>query len=367
MKHDSACRRRTRQRACRLRRTLICALLFAGITVFLVASPAGATREHNPAIAAMLVEVNESDLHETTYGLQNFSTRAFGSDGNREAGDYLAARLEGIPGLEVEFQGGDLRNVIATLPGKNNTSGEVVVVGAHYDSTSSDPTRAPGATDNGCGVAIVLELAEVMSRHSFDRTVRFAFWNAEEEGQYGSADYAGNVTDASVPVVLYLNYDSACYDPLNRSVLDIISDENSSDIAALMVDHNVLYATNFTLTANNHTCASDHVPFRDRGYPTVMTHCEEHGPAHTPGDTVDQVSFQYAARNARLGLSVLAEVAGLRDDAAGPTIPKAPVADDPLLPIYWNSSGILSVLADDPAAPVESPNGVVIYRAGEDG
>ena len=342
MKRDSACRRQTRQHAYRLRRTLFCALLLAGITTLLVAAPAGATGERDPAIAALLAEVNESDLRVTTYDLQNFSTRVFASDGNREAGDYLAARLEEIPDLEVEFQGGDLRNVIATLPGKNSTSSEVVMVGAHYDSRSSDPARAPGATDNGCGVAIVLELADVMSRHSFDRTVRFAFWNAEEDGRYGSADYAKNMTDASVPIVLYLNYDSACYDPQNRSVLDIISDENSSDIAALMMDHNVLYATNFTLTMNNHTCASDHMPFRYRGYPAVMTHCEEHGPAHTPDDTVDQVSFGYAVRNARLGLSVLAEVAGLRDDAEGPTIPKAPAADDPLVPIYWNLSGVQS-------------------------
>lgn len=366
MKRDSACRRHTRQHALRLRKTFLCVLLLAGTAVLLVAAPAGATGEYNPAIAAMLPEVNESGLRDTTYDLQNFSTRVFGTDGNREAGEYLAARLDGIPGLEVEFQGGDLRNVIATLPGNNTASGEVVVVGAHYDSRSSDLARAPGATDNGCGVAIVLELAEVMSRYSFDRTVRFAFWNAEEDGRYGSADYAGNVTNASVPVVLYLNYDSACYDPLNRSVLDIIYDENSSDIAALMADHNTLYATNFTLTVNNNTCASDHVPFRDRGYPAVMTHCEGHGPAHTPDDTVDHVSFGYAVRNARLGLSVLAEVAGLRDDAEGPTIPKAPITDDPL-PISWNSSGGLAGRVDDPGIPVGSPNGFVTRHAGGDG
>ncbi|HOI58205.1 MULTISPECIES: M28 family metallopeptidase [unclassified Methanoculleus] len=337
MKHDSACRRDTQQHTRRPRKTLISVLLLVG-TALLVAAAAGATGEQNPAIAAMLTEVNESDLQETTYDLQEISTRVFGTPGNREAGEYLAARLDGIPGIEVEFQGGDLRNVIATLPGKNTTSDEVVVVGAHYDSRSSDPARAPGATDNGCGVAIVLELAEVMSRHSFDRTVQFAFWNAEENGRYGSTDYAGNTADASVPVVLYLNYDSACYDPLNRSVLDIMCDENSSDIAALMTDYNTLYATNFTLTVNNNTCASDHLPFQDRGYPAVMTHCEGHGSAHTPDDTVDHVSFQYAVRNARLGLSVLAEMAGIGDDAESPTLPRTPVADDPP-PISWNRSG----------------------------
>ncbi|WP_292490498.1 M28 family metallopeptidase [Methanoculleus sp. 10] len=311
---------------------LPCALLLACLALFLTAVPVGLTGaplgrgQPDPAIAEIIGEVNESELQNTTYDLQAIPTREFGSEGNREAGEYLYARLAGIPGLEVESQGGELNNVIATLPGDGNTSDDVVIVGAHYDSTSSDPARAPGATDNACGVAIVLELARVMSGHSFDRTVQFALWNAEEEGSYGSVDYAARAADTGVPVVLYLNYDSACYDPENRSVLDIMYDERSADIAALMADHNTLYATNFTLTRNRHTCESDHTSFQARGFPALMTHSENHGPAHTPDDTIDHVSFEYAARNARLGLSVLAKVAGLRGDEDGAAIPKAPVA-----------------------------------------
>ncbi|WP_241481255.1 M28 family metallopeptidase [Methanoculleus sediminis] len=301
-------------------------LLLAGVAVLLAAAPAAATGtpggEYDPGLAAMLAEIDESELRDTTYDLQNFSTRAYGTDGNRDAGAYLSARLAAITGLEVEPGGGEPNNIVATLPGSGDSSDGVVVVGAHYDSTSSDPARAPGATDNGCGVAIVLELARVMSGHSFDRTVQFAFWNAEEVGRLGSIDYAA---DAAVPVVLYLNYDSSCYDPLNRSVLDIVYDERSAGIAALMADYNTLYGTNFTLTENVHTCTSDHVSFRERGYPAVTTHCEEHGPAHTPDDTIDRVSFGYAERNARLGLAVLAEAAGFRGEEAGAAIPKVPM------------------------------------------
>jgi len=311
---------------------LPCALLLACLALFLTAVPVGLTGaplgrgQPDPAIAEIIGEINESELQNTTYDLQAIPTREFGSEGNREAGEYLYARLAGIPGLEVEFQGGELNNVIATLPGSGNTSDEVVIVGAHYDSTSSDPARAPGATDNACGVAIVLELARVMSGHSFDRTVQFALWNAEEEGSYGSVDYAARAADTGVPVVLYLNYDSTCYDPENHSVLDIMYDERSADIAALMADHNTLYATNFTLTRNRHTCGSDQTSFQARGFPALMTHSENHGPAHTPDDTIDRVSFEYAAGNARLGLSVLAKVAGLQGDEDGAAIPKAPVA-----------------------------------------
>ena len=311
---------------------LPCALLLACLALFLtivlmdltVASPV--REQPDPAIMKIIGEVNESELRNTTYDLQAIPTRVFGSEGNREAGEYLYARLSSIPGLGVEFQGGEINNVIATLPGSGNASDEIVIVGAHYDSTSSDPARAPGATDNACGVAIVMELARVMSRHSFDRTVQFAFWNAEEVGSYGSIDYATHAADTGIPVVLYLNYDSACYDPENRSVLDIMYDRESAGVAALMADHNTLYGTNFTLTRNRHTCESDHTSFQALGFLALTTHSEEHGPAHTPEDTIDHVSSGYMAANARLGLSVLAKMAGLRDDGGSAAIPKAPVA-----------------------------------------
>ncbi|KAF5087803.1 MAG: M28 family metallopeptidase [Methanoculleus horonobensis] len=333
MKRDSAHGKHTRRYA-RFTGMPFRMLLFAGMVVLLAAPPAAATGtpgvEYDPGIAAMLAEIDESELRNTTYDLQNFSTRAYATDGNREAGEYLAARLAAIPGLEVESGGGEQNNIVATLPGGDASDG-VVVVGAHYDSKSFDPARAPGATDNGCGVAIVLELARVMSGHSFDRTVEFGFWNGEEVGRLGSIDHAAR---AAAPIVLYLNYDSSCYDPLNRSVLDIGYDQRSADIAALMTDCNARYSTNFTLTENTYSCTSDHISFREQGYPAVTTHCEGHGPGHTPDDTIEHVSFGYAARNARLGLAVLAEVAGFRGEDAGNAIPKAPM-------LVWDLSGRL--------------------------
>lgn len=327
LKRDEHTRRHTRPQ-----KVLPCALLLACLGLSLMNAPTGLAdvppgrEQPDPAIAKIIEEINESELEETTYDLQKVPTRIFGSEGNREAGEYLYARLADIPGLLVEFQGGELNNIIATLPGGGNTSDEVVIVGAHYDSTSSDPARSPGATDNACGVAIVLELARVMSRHSFDRTVRFAFWNAEESGSRGSTDYVARARDTGAPVVLYLNYDSACYDPEDRFVLDIVYDERSADVAALMAEHNTLYATNFTLTRNRHACRSDHTSFWARGFAALTTHSEEHGPAHTPEDTIDHVSVGYMAGNTRLGLSVLAKVAGPREEEGGAAIPKAPIA-----------------------------------------
>ncbi|MDN7026065.1 Zn-dependent exopeptidase M28 [Methanoculleus sp. FWC-SCC1] len=281
------------------------------------ANLSSAGQEVNPRIAGMITEVSESELSATTADLQAFGTRVVRTDGNAEAAAYLHDRLRAVPGLAVEYQGGDLRNVVATLPGSGPGADTFVVVGAHYDSTSSDPENAPGATDNAAGVAIVLELARIMSNQTFDRTVQFALWNAEETDRSGSRDYARQAAADDREILFYFNYDSACLDPEGRSMLDIMYDERSAPVADLMHRHNTLYGINLTLTENNYTCISDHVPFREAGYPAVMTHQEGHGSGHTPDDTVDHMSLPFTRKNAQLGMSVIAEVAGVQENGTG--------------------------------------------------
>jgi Zn-dependent M28 family amino/carboxypeptidase len=82
--------------------------------------------------------------------------------GNVEAASYLYNRLSNISGLSVEYQG-DYKNIVATLPGVDPTSNATYILGAHYDSFSSNLSDSPGATDDGGGVAIVLEFARIMS------------------------------------------------------------------------------------------------------------------------------------------------------------------------------------------------------------
>jgi len=76
-------------------------------------------------------------------------------------------------------------NVIADLPGRE-APGEVLLIGAHYDAAP----RAPGADDNGTGVAALLELARVLKDRPMRRTVRLAFFTLEEVGLVGSREHA---------------------------------------------------------------------------------------------------------------------------------------------------------------------------------
>jgi hypothetical protein len=268
---------------------------------------------YDPGLAALIEEVDEAELRRTTHDLQNFSTRVYPSAGNERAAGYLYERLAAIPGLEVAYRDDPYRNVVATLRGTDNSSRQVFVVGAHYDSISSDPERAPGAGDDACGAAIVLELARVMSGYRFDHTVQFAFWNVEEDDQLGSRAFVRSSVEEGTDIPLYFNYDTSCYDPEGRYVLDLVFTDEARPIADLSTAHNALYAIGFNLTFNQNGCKSDLLPFRRAGYPAIGTHSETHGPNdHTPNDTIDQVSFPYARKNARLGLLALARVAGVR-------------------------------------------------------
>lgn len=81
-----------------------------------------------------------------------------------------------------------VRNVLVDLQGSARV-GEIVIVGAHYDSVRG----APGANDNGSGVAAVLELARALRDWKPERTWRFAFFVNEEPPFFASGGMGSQV------------------------------------------------------------------------------------------------------------------------------------------------------------------------------
>ncbi|MES2703061.1 MAG: M28 family peptidase [Bacteroidota bacterium] len=82
------------------------------------------------------------------------------------------------------------RNIIAVLPGSDTADRSIVIIEAHIDSrceglcdTACD---AQGMEDNGSGTALVLELARVMSKYTYKRTIVFALVIGEEQGLLGA-------------------------------------------------------------------------------------------------------------------------------------------------------------------------------------
>jgi len=96
--------------------------------------------------------------------------------------------------LQTAFTEGDgmERNVLAELAGTDaQLASEVVMLGAHFDSWHS----GTGATDNGCGSAVVMEAMRLLATLQKEtgrgprRTIRAALWSGEEQGLLGSRAY----------------------------------------------------------------------------------------------------------------------------------------------------------------------------------
>jgi hypothetical protein len=75
-------------------------------------------------------------------------------------------------------------NIEIVIPGR---SGELVVVGAHYDSARG----SPGANDNGTGVVALLELARRLQGSSPERTLALVFF-VNEEPPYFNTERMGS-------------------------------------------------------------------------------------------------------------------------------------------------------------------------------
>jgi len=77
-------------------------------------------------------------------------------------------------------------NVIGEIRGSEKPN-EVIIIGAHLDSWA----LGTGANDNGCNVTMMIDIARQMKKLGIKpkRTIRFALWNGEEQGYFGSWAY----------------------------------------------------------------------------------------------------------------------------------------------------------------------------------
>ena len=93
-------------------------------------------------------------------------------------------------------------NVIAEKAGLDPDN--IVMAGAHLDSVP----EGPGINDNGSGSAALLEIAENLSGHVPQNTLRFAWWGAEEVGLQGSTAWVAQQSEDELDdIALYMNFD----------------------------------------------------------------------------------------------------------------------------------------------------------------
>src|SRR5215831_14346826 len=185
-------------------------------------SPALAGQDPDVELRALLRQIDPDRIQATIEKLVSFGTRHTASsqtDPVRGIGAATAWVFEQMQAFAAASGGNmtvqqqsyvqqpasrilvptTITNVIATLKGTASPARFYVVTG-HLDSRVSDVLNftddAPGADDDGSGVAVVLELARLFATYQFPGTLVFATVSGEEEGLFGSSFMAAQMKAA---------------------------------------------------------------------------------------------------------------------------------------------------------------------------
>ncbi|HEY8183482.1 MAG TPA: M20/M25/M40 family metallo-hydrolase [Thermoanaerobaculia bacterium] len=95
----------------------------------------------------------------------------------------------------------NVANILATLPG--DPRADVLMLSSHYDSVGA----GPGATDDGVGVATLLEVARAIRHEHFRNTILFVITDGEEDGLLGAEGFIADA-NASRGVAAVINIDN---------------------------------------------------------------------------------------------------------------------------------------------------------------
>ena len=209
--------------------------LYAILLFFILQNSNAQTTVSDPEINKMVSEVSASNMETTIRKLVSFGTRhtlsdtksntrgigaaqrwvkaefdkyALGSNGRLTAKiDYFTVKADGKR-IATDSQ---LGNVMATLKGTDPTDNRVLIISGHLDSRATDVMNttidAPGANDDGSGVAAMMEISRIMSKREFPFTIIFVAVVGEEQGLYGAKHLADKAKEENWNVVAMLNND----------------------------------------------------------------------------------------------------------------------------------------------------------------
>jgi aminopeptidase N len=261
--------------------------------------------------------------------------RGPGSAGHEAAAAYIAERFKafglapgGVNGSYLQpftmiagpsGESKPVANVVGYIPGtKAEWKSQSVVVSAHYDHLGlgwpdvhkGDEGKVhPGADDNASGVAVMLELAHVLSAaEKPSRTIVFVAFTGEEEGLAGSKYFVEHSGRFPVGQVIgAINLDTV--GRLNDQKLSVIGTETASEW------QHIFRGASFVTGVESRNIpeamqASDQVSFVRQGVPAVQIFSGANADYHRPGDSADKIDgpgLVKVATFVREGIVYLAE------------------------------------------------------------
>jgi hypothetical protein len=331
-------------------------------------------------VERVVSEVSKSNLKAIDAKLVSFGTRHTMSDTLSDTRGIGAARRwifsefqkeakESNGRMTVEFQEGmspvspgtplpvKIVNVVATLRPSSNIPGSdrIFLVSGHYDSRATkanDATSdAPGANDDGSGATAVIELARVFSKFDFRSTIVFATFAGEEQGLFGSTQFANMAKEKGLHIEGVLNNDmignTVCGDgsvqdkyvrlyaeglsPLDSGKtlqrMDFLGLENdgpSRTLARYVQEIGERYVPGHQIKMiylrDRFLRGGDQSPFHDLGFAAIrlVDARENYDHQHQDvrkedgkqyGDLQEFMNFDYLTQNAKVDASVLASLA----------------------------------------------------------
>ncbi|MCZ2083507.1 MAG: M20/M25/M40 family metallo-hydrolase, partial [Flavobacteriales bacterium] len=205
------------------------------LSVLLSVSISAQKQEKDPEISEYVKLVSKDSLKVNIEKLVSFGTRhTMSSTTDQEKGigaarSWVLSKFKNYAKnsagrMEVYLQNEDLQpdgkrinkvtnlgNAIALLKGIDPLDNRIVIISGHLDSRVSDVLNfydyAPGANDDGSGVAAVIESARVLSKSKFPMSILFVAVSGEEQGLLGAKMLADKAKAENWEIEAVLNND----------------------------------------------------------------------------------------------------------------------------------------------------------------
>jgi hypothetical protein len=194
-----------------------------------------------------------------------------------------------------------------------------VVICGHMDDVPSSG-YAPGADDNASGTVAAIEACRVLRNYSFENTIVYAGWNAEEQGLIGSDSFAHRAQRQNDTILGVINFDMIGY------VASAGRDTMNAHYTTAVPGCSLFVCRWFQAVADTYTQlkirrvrntgtsgSSDHASFWHSGYLALLGIERVLCPGyHTTGDTIGPSGFNnlaFATKVIQTGVAAVAKLA----------------------------------------------------------
>jgi Zn-dependent M28 family amino/carboxypeptidase len=256
-------------------------------------------------IASELRSLGVEPLGDDDGYLQRFDVRS--SAPQPGGGGRSGAGPGGPPVSDEAMRAG--WNVIGRIRGRSRPD-EVILLSAHLDHVGIRPGDDPvynGADDNASGVALVLELATALARGSRPaRTIVFAFFDAEELGGRGSAQFLETAPVAFDSIILNLNVEMVGRPDMTLPPGTLwLTGYERSTLGPAFADRGARIVAD-PRPAERFFERSDNIAFARRG---IVAHSLSsfgmHADYHRPSDDLSAIDFEHLADVTRMTLDLV--------------------------------------------------------------